>query len=200
MTVVLNVATDAGRPALCVRPWMAADMADLLAAMASEYPQRGLWSHPEVDVPGPQRWTGPHNAQEAALWLSGQERGWEGGDWLTFAVLDAARNKVVGHVGLKNREGGRVGTGDRGEIGFWTAADARGHGIAPAAVRAVTAWAFGSFGATGLPSIMLVHDVDNPASCRVAAKSGYPFRELSPADPPHWLTDGHIHLAEASPR
>lgn len=149
-------------------------MPDLLAAMASEHPERGLWSHPDLDVPGQQKWTGPHNEEEAAVWLSGQERGWEGGDWLTFAVLDAPENRVVGHVGLKNRNGGQLGTGERGEIGFWTAADARGRGIAPAAARAVTEWAFTSFGAAGLPSIMLVHDLDNPASCRVAAKSGYP--------------------------
>jgi RimJ/RimL family protein N-acetyltransferase len=66
-------------------------------------------------------------------------------------------------------------------------------------VRAVTHWAFTTFGAARLPRIMLVHDVDNLASCRVAAKSGYPFREVSPARPPYWFTDGHIHLAEASP-
>jgi RimJ/RimL family protein N-acetyltransferase len=176
-------------------------MPALLAAMTREYPERGgLWSHPDVDVPGPQRWTGPRNEEEAALWLSGQEHGWEAGDWLTFAVLDVAQNKVVGHVGLKNRDGGQIGTGERGEIGFWTAEDARGRGIAPAAVRAVTDWAFASFGANRLPSIMLVHDLDNPASCRVAEKSGYPFHELSPANPPYWFTDGHIHLAEAAAR
>jgi RimJ/RimL family protein N-acetyltransferase len=198
VTVVLNIAAAGDRPALCVRPWLAMDMPDLLAAMAREYPERGLWSHPDVDVPGPQRWSGPRNEEEAALWLSGQELGWDQGDWLTFAVLDAARAKAVGHVGLKNRDGGRVGTGERGEVGFWTAADARGRGIAPAAVRAVTDWAFSNFGAAGLPRIVLVHDVPNLASCRVAAKSGYPFHELSPANPPHWFTDGHIHLAEAT--
>jgi len=139
----------------------------------------------------------PRNEEEAVRWLSGQEHGWAGGDWLTFAVLDAAQTRVVGHVGLMNRDGGQVGIGETGEIGFWTAADARGCGIAPAAVRAVTDWAFSSFGAKGLPRIMLVHDVDNAASCRVAAKSGYPFHELSPAKPPYWFTDGHIHLAEA---
>jgi RimJ/RimL family protein N-acetyltransferase len=197
VTVVLDIAAAGDRPALQVRPWLAADMPDLLAAMAREYPERGLWSHPDVDVPGPQRWSGPRNAEEAALWVSGQQHGWEAGDWLTFAVLDVARGKAVGHVGLKNREGGQVGTGECGEIGFWTADDARGHGIAPAAVRAVTDWAFGSFGAERLPSIMLVHDLDNPASCRVADKSGYPFHELSPANPPYWFTDGHIHLARA---
>ena len=41
---------------------------------------------------------------------------------------------------------------------------------------------------------MLVHDVDSPASCRVAEKARYPFRELSPANPPHWFIDGHIHI------
>jgi RimJ/RimL family protein N-acetyltransferase len=198
MTVVLGIAAAGDRPALRVRPWLAADMPGLLAAMAREYPESGIRSHPDVVVPGRQRWSGPRNEEEAALWLSGQERGWEGGDWLTFAVLDAARDGVVGHVQLWNRDGGRVGIGERGEIGYWTAADARGRGIAPAAVRAVTDWAFGRFGAKGLPRIMLVHDLENSASCRVAAKSGYPFRELSPANPPYWFTDGHIHLAEAA--
>jgi hypothetical protein len=71
---------------------------------------------------------------------------------------------------------------------------ARGHGIAPAAVRAVTDWVFDTFARTSLRQVMLVHDVGNPASCRVADKAGYPFRELSLANPPHWFTDGHIHL------
>ncbi len=201
MTVVLDTDADGVRPALRVRPWTAADMPDLLAAMTREYPQCGLWTHPAVDiqvpdVPASQRWTGPRNGEEAALWLSGQERGWRDGDWLTFAVLDLSRARAVGHVALKNRDGGKVGTGDRGEIGYWTAADARGRGIAPAAVRAVTNWAFTAFGADRLPYIMAVHDLDNPPSCRVAEKSGYPFREVSPANPPLWFVDGHIHVAE----
>jgi RimJ/RimL family protein N-acetyltransferase len=200
MTVMLDIGADGHQPALRVRPWLTVDMPDLVAAIAREYPDRGLWSYPEVNVPGPQRWTGPRNEDEAALWLSGQERGWERGDWLTFAVLDASQNRAVGHIGLKNRAGGQVGIGDRGEISYWTAPDARGRGIASAAVRAVTHWAFTRFGADRLPGIMLVHDLDNPASCRVAAKSGYPFREYSPANPPYWLTDGHIHLAEATPQ
>lgn len=197
MTVVLDIAADGHRPALRVRPWLAADMPDLLAAMEREHPEAGLRSHRDVRVPGQRRWSGPRNDKEADLWLSGQQHGWDHGDWLTFAVLDARRNRAVGHVGLWNRDGGRVGTGGRAEIGYWTAADARGRGIAPAAVRAVTDWALSSFGAELLPNIMLVHDLDNAASCRVAIKSGYPFREVSPANPPYWFTDGHIHVAEA---
>jgi RimJ/RimL family protein N-acetyltransferase len=197
MTIMLGVAADGDRPALCLRPWLRADMPDLLAATAEEYPSNGLGSHPDLAHRFEQRWSGPRNAAEAELWLSGQERGWKHGDWLTFAVTDVSRGKAVGHVGLWNRDGGQVGTGEQGEIGYWTAADSRGRGIAPAAVRAVTGWAFGSFGADRLPRIMLVHDLDNGASCRVAAKSGYPLERTSPANPPLWFSDGHIHVAEA---
>jgi RimJ/RimL family protein N-acetyltransferase len=196
MTVVLDVAADGNQPVLCLRPWLLTDMPDLLAATADEYPNNGLGSHPDLAYLFQQRWSGPRDAVEAGLWQSGQERGWEHGDWLTFAVTDASQSKAVGHVGLWNRDGGQVGYGEQGEIGYWMAADYRGRGIAPAAVRAVTGWAFDHFGADRLPRIMLVHDVDNPASCRVAAKSGYPFERLSPANPPLWFTDGHIHVAE----
>jgi RimJ/RimL family protein N-acetyltransferase len=43
-------------------------------------------------------------------------------------------------------------------------------------------------------AVLEADDAGNPASCRVAEKAGYPFRELSPANPPHWFTDGHIHM------
>jgi hypothetical protein len=45
----------------------------------------------------------------------------------------------------------------------------------------VTDWVFDAFAGAGLRQIMLVHDVGNPASCRVAEKAGYPFLEFSPA-------------------
>lgn len=134
---------------------------------------------------------------EGDHWLKAQQQGWADGEWLAFAALDAERNKTVGHVGLMNREGGRVGTGEQVEISYWTAPDARGQGIAPRGVRAVTDWAFGNFGAMLLPDIMLIHNVDNAASCRVAIKSGYPFQEISPANPPYWFADGHIHVARS---
>jgi RimJ/RimL family protein N-acetyltransferase len=197
MDVVLDVAADGDQPELCLRPWLLADMPDLLAATADEYPIQGLGSHPDLASQFEQRWSGPRDAAEAELWLAGQERGWAHGDWLTFAVTDASQGRPVGHVGLWNRDGGQVGSGQQAEIGYWVAAGARGRGIAPAAVRAVTSWAFGSFGAGRLPRIMLVHDLGNRASCRVAAKSGYPLDRLSPANPPLWFTDGHVHVAKA---
>ena len=195
----------AGRqPALILRPWRAADIPALAAEMSLEYPTAGMWSRPDerpvrTELPGgTQRRTGPADERDAARWLASQARGWRDGDRLSFAVLEADEAGgcvLAGTVGLKNRvETGRIGERETAEIGYWTAVAARGRGIAPAAVRAVTDWVFDAFAGDSLRQIMLVHDIDNPASCRVAEKARYPFLELSPANPPHWFTDGHIHL------
>jgi RimJ/RimL family protein N-acetyltransferase len=192
------------QPALILRPWRAADIPALAAEMSREYPTAGMWSRRGerpvgTALPGgAERRAGPAGERHAARWLASQDRGWRDGDRLCFAVLeagDAGGCVLAGNVGLKNREEtGRIGERETAEIGYWTAVAARGRGIAPAAVRAVTGWVFDAFAGTSLRQIMLVHDVANPASCRVAEKAGYPFRELSPAKPPYWFTDGHIHL------
>jgi RimJ/RimL family protein N-acetyltransferase len=194
----LQLAGDAGRGALLLRPWRASDMPALLTEMQREYPKGGL--HSDGRAPDGRRWTGPQDEGEAAYWLAGQDRGWREGDWLTFAVLEAdadGKYQLAGHVGLWNREdGGQVGHKPTAEIGYWTATGFRGRGVAPAAVLAVTAWAIDSFRPCGMQEIMLVHDIDNPASCRVARKAGYPFSYISPASPPLWYTDGHVHLLQ----
>lgn len=191
MTVSLAVAAEGRTPALLLRPWQVADLPGLLAASCRLRADPGI-------AGGPGHWTVPRDEDEAATWLASRDHGWQSGDWLTLAVLDQ-HARAVGQVGLKNRAGGRIGDGGFGEIGYWTAADARGLGIAPAAVRAMTRWAFGSFSPDGLPLIMLVHDPDNTASCRVAEKCGYEFREVSPANPPVWHTSGHVHAAASRP-
>jgi RimJ/RimL family protein N-acetyltransferase len=191
------------QPALILRPWRAADIPALAAEMSREYPTAGMWSRPDerpvrTALPGGAECrTGPTDERDAARWLASQDRGWRDGDRLSFAVLqadDAGGCVLAGNVGLKNRgETGQIGERETAEIGYWTAVAARGRGIAPAAVRAVTGWVFDAFAGASLRQIMLVHDVHNSASCRVAEKAGYPFRELSPAKSPHWFTDGHIH-------
>jgi RimJ/RimL family protein N-acetyltransferase len=200
----LRVPAVSRQPALILRPWRAADIPALAAEMSREYPTAGMWSRPDERrvrtglSTGAQRRTGPAGDRDAARWLASQDRGWRDGDRLSFAVLeadDAGGRVLAGNVGLKNREEtGRIGERETAEIGYWTAVAARGRGIAPAAVRAVTDWVFDAFAGDSLRQIMLVHDIDNPASCRVADKARYPFRELSPANPPHWFTDGHIHM------
>jgi RimJ/RimL family protein N-acetyltransferase len=200
----LRVLAVSRQPALILRPWRVADIPALAAEMSREYPIGGMWSRPDerpvrTAPPGEaERRTGPADERDAARWLASQESGWRDGDRLSFAVLEAddvGGCVLVGNVGLKNREEtGRIGERETAEIGYWTAVAARGRGIAPAALRAVTDWVFNAFAGAGLRQIMLVHDVDNPASCRVAEKAGYLFREVSPANPPHWFTDGHIHM------
>jgi RimJ/RimL family protein N-acetyltransferase len=192
-----------GQPALVLRPWRAADIPALAAEMSRDYLLGGMWSRPDerpyrTVLRGGAERTGPMDERDAARWLVSQDRGWRDGDRLCFAVLeadDAGGCVLAGNVGLKNREEtGRIGERETGEIGYWTALAARSRGVAPAAVRAVTDWVFDAFAGSNLRQIMLVHDVDNPASCRVAEKAGYPFQEFSPANPPHWFTDGHIHM------
>ena len=200
----LRVPAVSRQPALVLRPWQAADIPALAAEMSREYPTAGMWSRPDerpvrtAQPGGAERRTEPADERDAARWLASQDRGWRDGDRLCFAVLeadDAGGRVLAGNVGLKNREEtGRIGERETAEIGYWTAVAARGRGIAPAAVRAVTDWVFDAFAGASLRQIMLVHDVGNPASCRVAEKAGYPFRELSPANLPHWFTDGHIHM------
>jgi len=196
------------QPALILRPWRAADIPALAAEMRHDYLLGGMWSGPgerpfRTVLRGGAERTGPMDERDAARWLVSQDRGWRDGDRLCFAVLeadDAGGCVLAGNVGLKNRdEAGRIGERETAEIGYWTALAGRGRGVAPAAVRTVTDWVFKTFGSTSLRQIMLVHDLDNPASCRVAQKAGYPFRELSPANPPHWFTDGHIHMRLVRP-
>jgi RimJ/RimL family protein N-acetyltransferase len=200
----LRVPAVSRQPALILRPWRAADVPALAAEMSRGYATAGMWSRPgerpvQTALPGgAERRAGPAGERDAARWLASLDRGWRDGDRLCFAVLEAGEAggwALAGNVGLKNREEtGRIGERETAEIGYWTAVAARGRGIAPAAVRAVTGWVFDAFAGASLRQIMLVHDVGNPASCRVAEKAGYPFRELSAANPPHWFTDGHIHL------
>jgi RimJ/RimL family protein N-acetyltransferase len=200
----LYVPAVSRQPALIVRPWRMADIPALAAEMSCEYPSAGMWSRPDerpvrTVLPGlAERRSWPGGERDAAWWLASLDRGWRDGDRLCFAVLEADVGSgcvLAGNVGLKNREGtGRIGERETAEIGYWTAVAARGRGIAPAAVRAVTGWVFGALAGASLRQVMLVHDVANPASCRVAEKAGYPFRELSPANPPYWLTSGHIHM------
>ncbi len=57
-----------------------------------------------------------------------------------------------------------------GQVGYWTLPGARGRGVATAAVKAVSRWAFGQL---QLHRIELFHAVDNLPSCRVAQRAGF---------------------------
>ncbi|MFF2043093.1 GNAT family N-acetyltransferase [Kitasatospora sp. NPDC058170] len=131
---------------------------------------------------------------DAARWLDVQRRGWADGDRCSFAVLEEESGTLVANVVLKRGAAG----GPRAEVGYWTAAAARGRGVAPRALEALTRWAFEAFAADGLVRLDLLHQVDNRASCQVAEKTGYRFETVLPARPPFPL-DGHLHSRAAVP-
>ncbi|MBO1329962.1 GNAT family N-acetyltransferase [Streptomyces sp. VRA16 Mangrove soil] len=179
--VQLHAPAAASAPALLLRPWRTQDGAALVEAYRD---------------PDMRHWTGsgPESEAQAAQWVRNQEQGWAAGDRFGLAVLEeqvgAPEGGLVGHVVLKGVESGKPSA----EVGYWTAAHARGRGVAPRALEALTLWAFDTFGADGLRRVELVHQEDNTASCRVAEKSGYAFEKLLPAWPPAYPRDGHVHV------
>ncbi|MEU3983301.1 GNAT family N-acetyltransferase [Streptomyces sp. NPDC026672] len=185
----LTAPATATAPALLLRPWRPSD-APALAGLGEDEAMR--------------RWTstGVADLADARHWVREQMRGWRDGDRRAFAVLEGADGpdgpRLAGHVVLK---GGGPGT-TTAEVGYWTAAHARGRGVAPRALEAVSVWAFtapagsgvsGAFPGGGPSRLRLVHQVDNTASCRVAHKCGYGLTAVLPPVPPGLPLEGHLH-------
>ncbi|MFE4330624.1 GNAT family N-acetyltransferase [Streptomyces sp. NPDC056831] len=171
----LRIATLAAGP-LLLRPWLPDDMPALIEA----YRDPAMRATLRMQVT---------DEAEARHWLQVRQEGRESGSYFSFAVIDRdLGDELVGNVALKHPE---PGSGSA-EVGYWTTARARGRGIAPRALGALTDWAFEAFAGDGLVRLDLLHQVNNEASCRVAEKSGYGFAEVLPARPP-WPLDGHRH-------
>ncbi|MFF5180250.1 GNAT family N-acetyltransferase [Micromonospora sp. NPDC000316] len=163
--------------ALVLRRWHPDDLDALLAAYRD--PVLRHWTRVPVT-----------SAAEGRQWLDRVDTDWNDGSRYTFAVIDADDGPPVANVVLKRTALYRPGA----EVGYWTAAWARGRGVAPRAVTMLSGWAFDRF--PELPHIDLMHQVDNVASCRVALKSGYLLQEVAPARPPFPL-EGHRHTLTA---
>ncbi|MET9630143.1 GNAT family N-acetyltransferase [Lentzea sp. NPDC006480] len=157
-----------------LRPWRADDLPALLAAHRD---------------PALRRWlaTSLTDEAQARQWLEVQAAGWDSATRFSFAVVTAGN--AVGHVVVKMGEAGTA------EVGYWTAPQARGHGIAARAVETATGWAFHTLNLTRLS---LVHAEDNQASCRVAEKCGYVLNEHVPAAPPEFPVGAHRHVRKNS--
>ena len=160
MTITLRADT------LTLRPWAPDD----LESLVDIYRDQGIRRSTSLPV---------ENADDARRWLAVQQQGWETGDRLSFAVHDD-RHGLAGYVALKKLA----------EVGYWTAAHARGQGVAPRALNALTIWAFDTY---TLDRIDLLHQADNVASCRVAEKVHYRLDRIMPAHPPAYPQDGHLH-------
>lgn len=161
---------------LVLRPWRPGDLGVLLDAYRDPAVRAGSRA-PVADE------------EAAGHWLRAQEEGRATGLRHSFAVVDPALGDgPVGNVALSFPEPGSPSA----EVGYWTVAPARGRGIAPRALEALSGWAFETFAGDGLVRLELLHQVDNAASCRVAEKAGYATADVLPPSPP-WPREGHRH-------
>ncbi len=135
---------------LLLRPWRVADAAVIVGAFGDAAISR--WHLASVDE------------AEAKAWLEERDRRWReesGADWAV-----QAGGEVVARVAVRRLE---LPQGSA-EAAYWTLPGARGRGIAPRALRAMSDWFFRD---VGLLRVELEHSTANPASCRVAIKAGF---------------------------
>ena len=144
----------AGR--LHLRPWNDGDVETVLRAGSD---------------PAVQRWTlvpAPYTRADAEDFVSRYvPQSWADGAELVWAVCDATSGTPLASVGLHpaRLEGVR-------EVGYWCLPEARGRGVVPEALRAVTRWAFAEL---GLARLDWATEVGNAASLRVAVKAGFAY-------------------------
>ncbi|MFJ5550719.1 GNAT family N-acetyltransferase [Streptomyces sp. NPDC093225] len=186
MVVTLSVDPTPSSPGLVLRPWSPEDVEALLAAHRDPLLQTWLATHLDGE-------------DQARRWIVDQGAGWSAGTRFSFAVLECGDGRTgagppIGHVALKR--GSRPQ--DPAEVGYWTSAGARGRGVAPRALDAVSRWALGPRTGMRLDRLHLIHASGNAASCRVAEKSGYGLDSVLPPYPPAFRTEGHLHVRTAA--
>jgi ribosomal-protein-alanine N-acetyltransferase len=140
-------------PNVVLRPWQPDD-AEALAAIAND---RSVWINLRDRFPH------PYTLDDARSWIafaSGQA------DPLTHPAV-VVGGAVAGGMGLMPLDDvNRITV----EIGYWLGRDFRGRGVATAAVRALTAYAFDVLGFERVEAPIFAW---NPASGRVLEKAGY---------------------------
>jgi RimJ/RimL family protein N-acetyltransferase len=134
-----------------LRPWERADAPALVAAWADREIQRWTSVPERRDLAAAERWIAGDGAR--------RER------WLSLDLAVVVGSDVVGEVGLSSFD--RVTR--TADIGWWTAPDNRGRGIATIAAGLLVAWATSDL---GLTAVIARCDARNPASVTVARGSG----------------------------
>ncbi|NHC15255.1 GNAT family N-acetyltransferase [Motilibacter deserti] len=133
-----------------LRPWRASDADAVFAACQDPEIQR--WTR----VPSPYEHAhavGFVTEVAPALWAVGAG---------TFAVTEAGA--VVGSVGVHSIDDGVA------DVGYWTAAPARGRGLTSDALRTLCSWLFEE---RGVARVELVVEPANTASRRVTEAAGF---------------------------
>ena len=190
--------TDAA-PALTLRPWLPRDIPALVKAHADPDMRRWLLRH--ID-----------DEEQARAAIEVQEQEWAERTRFVLAVLPAtdptpasasadgacpdpdADPDPIGSVSIRRIHK----TPHAAEVGYWTAAEARGRSVAARAVEAALTWATAEWSTdedtTPVTRFELIHTVGNEASCRVARKLGFELAQQLPAFPPKFPSAGHLHV------
>ncbi|MEU6975578.1 GNAT family N-acetyltransferase [Streptomyces sp. NPDC046371] len=168
------------RAALVLRPWEDGDAETLVRHHGD---------------PAMRRWLATHldSVEQARAWIAEQRRGREAGSRAAFAVVEVADDgtapgEPVGHLALTAAAGAV-------RVGYWTAASARGRGIASGALALAAEWARDAPDSpfTGA-RLELVHATGNDASCRTAVSGGFRAEGDLPAAPPARPRAMHLHV------
>jgi [ribosomal protein S5]-alanine N-acetyltransferase len=121
----------------------------------------------DPEIPG---WTAvipdPYTEDDARAWIEQTIRDWDARTEAAFAVTDAETGEVLGAIGLNLQEHYAL----QASIGYWVAKEARGRGVATAALRLVARWGLRDL---GLPRVQLLTDPENVPSQRVAENVGF---------------------------
>ncbi|MFC0528583.1 GNAT family N-acetyltransferase [Phytohabitans kaempferiae] len=158
---------------LVLRPWVPSDAAVFFAAYQD---------------PAIRHWHTRQPASEAQVrdWFEDYRQGWEHEKGASWAVT--CGNEVLGRIaiGSLNLDDGVAG------CGYWVLPAARGAGVAPRALTAVSTWALDK---AGFHRLHLSHSTRNDASCRAAVKAGFRLEGTKRSEAIH--SDGrhdmHLH-------
>ena len=141
---------------LVLRPWVAADAPQVVAAFAD--PDIRYWHMRAID-----------DEDEALAWIDGWKQQWDdevAGNWAIVRQGADGTEQVLVQGGLRCVdlfEGW-------GEITYWVVPAGRGTGVATRAARVLARWILEDL---GLARLELMHSTANEASCRVAGKAGF---------------------------
>jgi RimJ/RimL family protein N-acetyltransferase len=107
----------------------------------------------------------PYDADDARLWLDLHPARLAAGDGAAFAITEGDDDRPVGSIGVRVLH-------DQGsaETGYHVVEEARGRGLATAALRLIAGW---TFAVLPVARLQLTTHLDNPASQRVAEKAGF---------------------------
>lgn len=137
---------------IVLRPWADGDAGILVQAWADPKVARFTGVPAQADLAAARRWI-RGDAHRRALGLA------------LDLVIDVAGD-VAGEVGLADIDI----AGGTAEIGWWVAADRRGHGLATRAAGLLASWAVGEL---CISTVVARCHPENPASAAVARAAGF---------------------------